>query len=556
LRVSFDNDHFENTLASQLPFIYIATSTVSTVNVSNSLFTNDSSSAGTNPANFIWDASNLELSDVTANAGGTQTVANFVHVSTAANLDVYGLVNNNTAYTCVENSIGPCGTNFNGITPFMTVRNDSYPFTIGQTSGNVTQFWNGGAVGMQFDSSGNLTLGAGTIPSFGASNSLDVPGQSLFGNNQFITGGAGIFWNPLATYTRGFIPGVNNDLTFVPYSSAGTASQNNIYFDPTGDIGVGSSTPFGLLSLNLNNGTNYPGNNAFIISSSTASATTTLFAISNTGSTTASNGVNITSGCFAIAGTCIGGSSLSTPVSIANGGTATTTQVTNGVNFFDGTEITSSSTLTLTQAGNVGISTTMPQDPFVIGLDGTTIPDVELGTLLNNSVYGLSMANGRAMLSYTNNEVTLTGGAAKGFQVWVNGTVNSPATGSTGLLITSGNEFLIGTSSTSGGCGANPGTCITTVPQSGAINTLNIASSTGKSLVTVNGDGATSIASSTFTSALGIFGVGNDPTTSNGSSTIVHTGKIQIDGYNTVGSRVCMFIVGTTLTIGHGACTP
>lgn len=52
------------------------------------------------------------------------------------------------------------------------------------------------------------------------------------------------------------------------------------------------------------------------------------------------------------------------PLPIANGGTATTTQVTNGLNFFNGTTITSSSTLVALSNGNVGIGTTSPASPL------------------------------------------------------------------------------------------------------------------------------------------------------------------------------------------------
>jgi hypothetical protein len=51
-------------------------------------------------------------------------------------------------------------------------------------------------------------------------------------------------------------------------------------------LSVGSTTPFGALAVSLNDQTNYTGNNAFIIASSTASATTTLFSVSNTGTLT------------------------------------------------------------------------------------------------------------------------------------------------------------------------------------------------------------------------------------------------------------------------------
>ncbi|HLH93533.1 MAG TPA: hypothetical protein VKW08_00300 [Xanthobacteraceae bacterium] len=63
--------------------------------------------------------------------------------------------------------------------------------------------------------------------------------------------------------------------------------------------------------------------------------------------------------------------------------------------------------------------------------------------------------------------------------------------------------------------------------------------------------GAVGIGSSTFSNLLTLGTVGS----TNGTSTI-GAGKIQIDGYNTTGNRVCLFVVGTTLTITSGACIP
>jgi hypothetical protein len=63
-----------------------------------------------------------------------------------------------------------------------------------------------------------------------------------------------------------------------------------------GSIGVGSSTPWGKVALTLNNGET--NTNAFIISSSTQSATTTLFSVSNTGNATLSGILTV--------GSCVG----------------------------------------------------------------------------------------------------------------------------------------------------------------------------------------------------------------------------------------------------------
>lgn len=68
--------------------------------------------------------------------------------------------------------------------------------------------------------------------------------------------------------------------------------------------------------------------------------------------------------------------------------------------------------------------------------------------------------------------------------------------------------------------------------------------------------GSLSVGSSspTFPAKNGLVTIGNNGGGATGSTTI-STGNIQIDGYNTAGSRVCVFVVGTTLTVGSGACT-
>lgn len=95
------------------------------------------------------------------------------------------------------------------------------------------------------------------------------------------------------------------------------ATTTNYVLPTTGSIGIGTSSPYGKFSVALNNGdTNAT---AFVVASSTASATTTLFNISNTGSitTTLSTGcVNSTAGVLGSTGVACGSGS--------GGGLATT----------------------------------------------------------------------------------------------------------------------------------------------------------------------------------------------------------------------------------------
>ena len=58
------------------------------------------------------------------------------------------------------------------------------------------------------------------------------------------------------------------------------------------------------------------------------------------------------------------------------------------------------------------------------------------------------------------------------------------------------------------------------------------------------------IATTTFN---GIFGIGTD---SGSATTTISAGKIQWDGYNSAGTRICAYFVGTTLTTQTGKCNP
>jgi len=83
----------------------------------------------------------------------------------------------------------------------------------------------------------------------------------------------------------------------------------------------------------------------------------------NSATSTAANGLNLSAGCFAVNGTCVGGGSGSGTV-----GSGTQGQIA----FYNaaGTALTATSSLFLAQSGNVGIDTTNPITPFEIA-DGS-----------------------------------------------------------------------------------------------------------------------------------------------------------------------------------------
>lgn len=129
----------------------------------------------------------------------------------------------------------------------------------------------------------------GNVGSFGGVNSIP----------SFTVNGKG-----LITAAAGNVPSIPaSEITSGTFGSGNYTFPSNVIV--TSLEGVGTTSPFGAFAIHANNGSTFNGNNLFVIGSSTQSATTTLFAISNTGSTTASNGINLTAGCYALGGACL-----------------------------------------------------------------------------------------------------------------------------------------------------------------------------------------------------------------------------------------------------------
>ncbi len=118
--------------------------------------------------------------------------------------------------------------------------------------------------------------------------------QTLFGQTR--SNLLGLFGNASSGNGRILTLGnVNNNDVLL-----GTNNIERARLTATGNLGLGTSSPYALLSVNANNGTT--NTTVFAISSSTQSATTTLFSVSNIGSTTLASTF----------GTCLGGSALTT----------------------------------------------------------------------------------------------------------------------------------------------------------------------------------------------------------------------------------------------------
>ncbi len=286
---------------------------------------------------------------VSANNGETNN-ALFVISSSTASATTTPLIVTNTGFIGIGTSSPWYGT-------ALTVEGHNY----GYSAMRVQNYLAGAAISAQGDNGEGVVAWGLTrgVTATAADNGQALYGSS-YGPNAFglntAVGGGGIGVAGVADAAGG------RGGYFV-----GTAGANAL-ITGIGKIGFGTSSPYAFLSVHANNGDS--NTTLFAIGSSTASATTTLFSISNTGTTTIANGVDITAGCFSIAGNCIstsGGSSFaylfpgdatSTLLNF-NGGLTAYASSTIGNGSGAGLTINGSATTTGNAyfAGNVGIGT-------------------------------------------------------------------------------------------------------------------------------------------------------------------------------------------------------
>jgi hypothetical protein len=184
--------------------------------------------------------------------------------------------------------------------------------------------------GVSFDGSGNITINA-------ASSTLLANSNTFSGNNIF------------SSLITGSVSG--NAGTATTLQTARTI--NGVSFDGSGNITINAAS-----STLLANSNTFSGNNSFTGQTGLGNASSTNFTASGEGFfATASTTNLILSGLpnailstnasgQVVATTTINTNSLGGVLTIAHGGTATSTQFTNGVNYFDGTQITSGANLT------------------------------------------------------------------------------------------------------------------------------------------------------------------------------------------------------------------
>ena len=202
-------------------------------------------------------------------------------------------------------------------------------------------------------------------------NRLYNSGGLLYFNGTAIgSGGSGGTWSTTTSQVTGQLvnyPTNTTDIVAIGNSATTTAKY---WFDPntltaylSGNIGIGTTSPYAKLSVE---GSSALGNSAlagYFIGTTTATSTlagglrigTTgspgALALLGNATSTAANGFNLTAGCFAINGTCVGaGSGSGTVTSVAM-------TVPTGLSI-SGSPITTSGTLALTYgAGYAGVLT-------------------------------------------------------------------------------------------------------------------------------------------------------------------------------------------------------
>ena len=212
--------------------------------------------------------------------------------------------------------------------PTCSTGSAAFPFTqttFGATNANATSTLIGFTAGL-------YSLASSTIGNGLQAGGLTISGGATTTGNGFFTNTVGIGSQPGSSGTPLTIQGVgvnseklkvlgsSNPTTYAALGDQSSGSNGwylGLYIggilktriDSQGssyvplNFGAGSTSPYARLSVHANNGDT--NQTLFAIGSSTQTATSTLFSVDNTGSTTIANGVTITAGCFKVNGSCI-----------------------------------------------------------------------------------------------------------------------------------------------------------------------------------------------------------------------------------------------------------
>jgi hypothetical protein len=238
----------------------------------------------------------------------------------------------------------------------------------------------------------------------------------------------------------------------------GSSTKTDVIVTNSGKLGIGTTTPTARLAIETKAGD--------LVGLAVGSSTKSLFSVStegfgtttvaglniNASATSTSNvGINITSGCFAINGVCVGGGSEGGGANtLAEGKTGTTTFYNGGVVFSDGSKLTQSSSAAnffwdeLNARLGVGTSSPMSKltvgmgseaSSFLVGRQGSSTPSFVVTGVNNNGNVGIGTSTPYARFA-------LQGTAGDGSQLFN----VSTSGGVSAFNITSGGNVGIGTS--------------------------------------------------------------------------------------------------------------
>lgn len=318
------------------------------------------------------------------------------------------------------------------------------------TSANV---WSASGLGFSTTSANYYMESSTTVPTM-------YKAQTFTGLNQF-TGGirSDAYTNrSAASLTIGTL--TNNDFLFQTNSITGMVLQKF-----TNNVGIGSTSPMAKLTVQQIYGAT--SSNIFQIASSTSSTgstfstflsvsstgfgTTTLSGLNISGSATSTSnvGFNITTGCYAVSGTCITG-----------GGAASLTGTLGQMFRFTGTNAGSgTSTLFMNDAGRVGIGTTTfdSAQPAKLSIEvpsGDTTEEAisvygNVNDFLEGNIKNVNTgANAQSCWTSTANSGSLTNGfismCANNSNFWNPQTYNVGGAGDTSIMGLAAGDFYVG----------------------------------------------------------------------------------------------------------------
>ena len=426
---TYGNDVALDRLQFSASSTQITDTTYSTDAVPTALFSLNNTNAGKRIFNIIGaSAQSGDFFDITANGGSNGGI---LSVKSSGNIGI-GTTTPTNPLTLPAGSASVPSLSF------------------GDTA---TGFLRNGTGGVQFSSSGvgtvnfnNNGVGAGVFQGLGS------------GANGYLSISAGSATSPSLIYNNA------NAVTALTVYQQNAGSTGNILalqnsagiqdvVTQSGNLGVGSTTPFGELAIQANAGTNYPGNNLFTIGSSTASATTTLFNVLNSGLV----GIGTTSpaSTFAVNGGGYIGGTLATPLVLERTSSSGNTNIlfkgisssvyagqTSGV-----FAIGSAADLSLTANqyatfGSTGATINVSGNPVLtvasnsnVGV-GTTTPGTNLGVQGS----GVFAGNVTATNITATGTVSATGNGTFGY-ITVNGTSDSHFNGSSNVYLGSATMY-------------------------------------------------------------------------------------------------------------------